>query len=94
VGYGVNETVVLLVTANFADQEDCVQNHSGDNREKENHSEEEKNDLATVEDYPADVESDRQGHYGAAQNNEERDCLSSTCDFGHGGLIGLYREAG
>src|ERR1700735_1473929 len=94
VGDGVDETVVLFVAANLAHQENGVQDHSGDDGEEENHSEKKKNTFTAVEDNPADIESDRQGHYGAAQNNEERDGFPSTCDFCYGGLIGLYREAG
>ena len=36
---GVDEAIVLFVAADFAHQEDGVQNHSGDDRGKKNHAE-------------------------------------------------------
>ncbi len=39
VRYGVDEAVVLFVAADFADEEDGVENHSGDDRGEKNHAE-------------------------------------------------------
>ena len=92
VGDRVDEAVVLLVAANFADQKNGVQNHAGDNRGEENHAKEKLNAFTPAENDPADVERDGQGDQGAAQYDEKRDGASTTCDFCHGGLTGLYRE--
>ena len=80
---GIDEAVVLFVAADFADEEDGVQNHSGDDRGEKNHAEKQQHAFAPIEDGPADSEGYGQGYEGAAQHDEEGDRFSAARDL-HG----------
>ena len=56
---GVDEAVVLFVAADFADQEDGVEDQAGDDGDEENNAEEKQYAFAPVEDDPADVQARR-----------------------------------
>src|SRR5450631_1768999 len=58
VSYGVDETIVLLVTADFTDQENRIENHSGDDGQEEDDAEEKFYAFAPTEDDPADLQRD------------------------------------
>ena len=90
-GDGVDEAVVLFVAADFAHQEDSVQDHSGDDGCEKDYAEKQQHAFAPVEDGPANGEGDGQSHQGAAQHDEEGDRFSAAWDV-HGVSSGLYRE--
>ena len=83
VGDRVDETAVLFVAADLAHQENGVEDHAGDDGEEKYHAEEEQHDFATVEDDPADVQGDGEGHEGAAQHDEKGNRFSAARDL-HG----------
>ena len=58
VGDGVEEGVLTLVAADFADEEDGVEDDAGDEEGEEDDAEDGEGDVALVEDDPADVEGD------------------------------------
>jgi hypothetical protein len=60
VGYGIDETIVLLVQFDFTDQEARIQDQSKDNRGKEQDTEKQKHTLPPVEDDPSNVQGDGQ----------------------------------
>jgi hypothetical protein len=59
VGDGVEEGVLALVAADFADQEDGVEDDSGDQQSEEDDAEDDKQEAALVDDDPGDVEGDK-----------------------------------
>src|SRR5208282_4780748 len=59
VGHGVKEAVLLLVTANLTHQKNGVENDSGNNKAEEDHSQDQRHQLAPVENDPTDVEHHR-----------------------------------
>src|SRR5580700_886120 len=80
---GVDEAAVLFVAADFAHQEDGVEDHAGNDGEEKYDAEEEQDAFAPVEDDPADVQGDGEGHQRAAQHDEKCDGLSAASDL-HG----------
>ena len=86
---GVDETVVLFVAADFADEEAGVDDHAADDRGKKNHAEEKQDGFAAVEDDPADVERDGERDEAHAQRDEKCDGLPAASD-GHEASRGLY----
>ena len=69
---GVEKAVLLFVSVNFANQENGVDDDSGDDQGKEDDAEDERNDLAPVEDDPGDVQRDCQPNQAGAQGHEKR----------------------
>ena len=59
---GVEEAVLLLISPDFADEKDRVDDEPGNEHTEEDDAEDERNDLPPVKDDPADVEDDRQGN--------------------------------
>jgi len=59
VGDGVEEGILALVAADFADQEDGVEDDSGDQQSEEDDAEDDKQEAALVDDDPGDVEGDK-----------------------------------
>src|ERR1035438_5739466 len=68
-GDGVDEAVMLLVAANFADQKDRIEDEAGYYGSEKNDAEKNFDALAPVEDDPA--AADREGH--RRQQNAERE---------------------
>src|SRR5579871_4386291 len=83
VSYGIDETVVLLAAAEFADEEDGIHYHTRDDESEENDPKEQQDAFAPVEDDPPDVKSDRQCHQADAQAKEEHD-RSAAARNAHG----------
>src|ERR1700733_4831048 len=81
----VDEAAVLLIQANFAHEESSVQDHPENNRGKYNYAEEQHDALAPVQDDPAHVKRNRQGHQRYAQHKEKCNRLSAACDT-HGSV--------
>ena len=76
----VDKTVMLLVTANLADQKNRIEDESGDDDEKEDATEEEFETFAPVEDDPTDVERDSSRDEANAQRDEEVDRFLAADD--------------
>ena len=83
VGDGVEEGVLALVAADLADQEDGVEDDSGDQQAEENDAHDEQDDAALVEDDPADVEDDGGAEREYAEGDEEGDGSAASGDV-HG----------
>ena len=79
-GNRVDEAVVLLITANFADQKNRVENEAGNDDEKKYAAEEKFEAFAPVEDDPADVQRERRRNQANAQRDEEVDGLLPADD--------------
>src|ERR1700704_5652594 len=67
----VNETVVLLVAANFTDKKNCIEDEAGDYGAKENDAEKNFDALAPVEDDPTTADRERHRRQANAQREEE-----------------------
>lgn len=74
----VDEAVVLFVAPDFADQEDRVQDQSGDDEQEEDNAQYEQGDLPPMQDNPPDVERHRQRDKADAQNDEKIDRFPLT----------------
>src|ERR1700724_2195356 len=70
-GDRVDETVVLLVAANFTDEKNRVEYDAGDDGAKKNHAEKNLDALAPVEDDPAAADRERHRRQANAQRAEE-----------------------
>jgi hypothetical protein len=82
VGYGVEEGVLTLVAADLADEEDSVEDDSGDEYGEEDKAEDSEGDCALVEEYPGalrDGEADENG----AEGDEKGDGSAASGDV-HG----------
>src|SRR5688572_16432460 len=82
---GVNERVVLLVAAYFADQERRVEHQSEDDQVKKDDSQNEQRDLAPVENNPTHTQRHRERNKTRAQRDEERDGFAATWSYAHHG---------
>ena len=87
VGDGVQETVLLLVATHLAHQKDGVQNHSGNDESEEQDTEEQRDDLAPVENDPTYVEDQRNSCHKHAESDGEGEGLLATRDA-HGAVRG------
>ena len=79
-GNSVDEAIMLLIAANFADQKNRIENEPGNDDEKEYAAEEKFEAFAPVEDDPADVQRERRRNQANAQRDEEVDGLLPTDD--------------
>src|ERR1700681_4486001 len=77
---GIEEAVLLLISANLTDEEDGVDHQPRDKQSEENDPEYEGNNLTPVEDDPTDVEHDRQGNETSPQRDEECDGFGAARD--------------
>jgi|SRR5277367_132858 len=77
---GIEEAVLLLVSPDLADKEDCVDDQPRDEHTKEDDTEDERNNLPPVKDDPADVQDDRQGNETSPERDEECDGFSAARD--------------
>src|SRR5207237_1354562 len=57
VGNCIQEAVLLFISADLADKENRIHDQASDQQSKQNDAEDQRNNLAPVEDHPADVES-------------------------------------
>jgi len=67
----MDERVVLFVATYFADEESRVQDQSKDQDEEKYDPENKQRDFAPVEQYPTDIQRDRQRDQARAQRDEE-----------------------
>src|ERR1700720_3828650 len=70
-GDRVDETVMLLVAANFTDKKNRIEDEAGDYGAKKNDAEKNFDALAPVEDDPATADRERHGRQANAQREEE-----------------------
>src|SRR6267143_521169 len=70
-GDRVDETVMLLVPANFTDKKNRIENEAGDDGAKKNDAEKNFDALAPVEDDPAAANRERHRRQANAQREEE-----------------------
>ena len=80
VGDRVDKTVMLLVAADFAHQENRVQDDAGSNRTEEDESKENLNAFLPVEDDPTAADSQRRGRQPDAQCQEESNRFAARGD--------------
>ena len=90
VRHGVDEAVVALVAPDFAHQENRVEDQAGDDGEEENQAEEKQDALAPVKDDPAARKRHGGDYQADAQDQEERDRLSTARNSHHRTLRRLY----
>lgn len=79
-GDGIEEAVLLFVSPNFADQKDRVHDQTRDQQSEENNSEDERDNLPPVENNPANVQGDRQGHKADPEHDKEDDGFGAARD--------------
>ena len=87
VGHGIDERVVLFVAPDLADQECRVEHQAKDQDHKEYDPENQQHDFTQVENYPTDVEGDRESYERSSQCNEEDYRLSTTAADAHGTIV-------
>src|SRR5262249_14450940 len=83
---GVDERVVLFVSTNLTNEERRVDDETENDCTKEDYAENEQCHFAPVEDYPTDIQRDRQRHEGRAERDEKGDRFS-TASYAHGPLL-------
>ena len=91
VGDGVEERVLALVAADLADQEDGVEDDSGDEQAEQDNADDEQGEAAFVEDDPGDVEGDEAADEEGSEGDREGDSSASSGDV-HGvdlSIVGL-----
>ena len=71
-GDGVKEAVLLLVTANFSHQKNCIRHQSRDQQSKQDDAKNKRHHLAPMENNPADVQRDRCRNQARSQHDEKR----------------------
>src|ERR1700756_3056331 len=76
-GNRVNEAVVLLVTANFVDEKNCVESNSGNDGTEENDSQEDFDAFAPVDDNPAAAYGERQGSKAGPESQKDGERLAT-----------------
>lgn len=85
-GDGVDETVVLLVSLDFAHQKTSVENHPPDNRGEEDDPEEKEYGFPAVKDDPTNVQSYGSRNEANPKYKEESNRFSAAGDS-HGRLL-------
>jgi len=96
VGDGVEEGVLTLVAADFADEEDGVEDDASDECGEEDDAEDGEGKGALVEDDPSDVEGDGEANGEDAECDEGGDGSASSCNvhwpwrkYSGGGVQGI-----
>src|SRR6478735_9290716 len=77
-GYRVNERVLLLIPANFTDQEEGIQHDAADQHRAQHHAQEKQNPAAPSQVNPAYIEENDDRDEGHAESDEESDRLSAA----------------
>src|SRR5579885_2866657 len=81
VGYRVDERVVLGVAADLPHQEGRVEDHAANDGGQQQHSQEQQDARAPVQQHPADVEKQDDRDQADAERDEERDRLLPAGDY-------------
>jgi hypothetical protein len=69
----INESVMLFVATNLADEKSGVQDQANDYHDEEDDPKDEHRHFAPIENDPANVQRGRQRHQARAQGYEESD---------------------
>jgi hypothetical protein len=83
VGHGVEEGVLTFVAADLSNEEDGVEDDTGDEGSEEDDTKDGQGEGAFVEDDPADVEGDGEANGESAEGDEEGDSSAASGDV-HG----------
>jgi hypothetical protein len=84
---GVDESVVLFVAADFANEECCIENQAKDDCQKKDYAQYEKCHLSPVEQNPTDIQGNCERNQASAQCDEERYRFTSTTSNPHGWIL-------
>ncbi len=68
---GIQEAVLLLVAAHFADQEDGIEDESDDQESKKRDADDQRGEAAPVENDPAKLERDGNADQADTERDEE-----------------------
>jgi hypothetical protein len=79
-GDRIEKCVVAFVPADFADDEDGIDDEAGDDDAKENNAEYQWNDAAPMIDNPTDIEKNGQGNETRAKRNEKGNRFATAGD--------------
>jgi hypothetical protein len=82
-GDGVQEGIVLLVPPDLPDQENRVEDHAGDDQQKQDDAQDRQDPHPPVEDNPADIERDGNGDKTDAEDGEEDHLPPAAADHGN-----------
>ena len=78
VSHGVEKTVLFLVTPDFTDQENRVEDHPGNHDAEKYDAEDQRPQLAPVEHNPTDVQRDRHRDHARTECDEERNRFAAA----------------
>ena len=79
-GDGVEEAVLALVAADFADEEDGVEYDAGDQDAEKQNAEQVDGEACAVVVDPGDVEDDGEDRQAHAERDEERFGSAAACE--------------
>src|SRR5581483_10934761 len=79
--HGIDERFLLLIPADFADQEDGIQNHTADQHRSQNDAQEQQDIAAPAQENPADVDQDDNGNQARAEGDEKSDRLPAAGNY-------------
>src|SRR5688572_14292383 len=79
----IDERVVLLISANLANQERGVENQTGDDGRKNQAAEQQRPDLPKSKDNPPNVQRGRQRYEADTEGDEKRDDALPARGDGH-----------
>jgi hypothetical protein len=91
VGDGVEEGVLTLVAADFADQEDGVEDDAGGEQTEEDEAKDYQDQAALVEDDPGDVECDETSDHEHTEGDGKGNGSVSSVDV-HGVKMSIVRR--
>ena len=92
-GDRIQKCIVAFVPADFADDEDGIDDEAGDDDAEENNAEDQWNDAAPMIDNPTDIEKNGQGNEAGAQRNEKGDGLAAAGDAHRVAILVHSRES-
>ena len=74
----IQKCIMLLISANFPNQKDRVENEAGDDQREEYDPDDEKHDLARVQQDPTDIQRDGKPRKAYPECKEKDGCFSPT----------------
>jgi hypothetical protein len=80
VGDGVEEGVLTLVAADLANEEDCVEDHAGDECAEEDNAQHGEGEVSLVANDPVDVKGDKATNEENAEGDEEGNGSAASSD--------------
>src|SRR5712692_1238769 len=79
VGDRIDKSIVLLIAPDLPHEKNCVQYDAADDHRQQQHTEEEQDSAAPVEQDPTDVEEENDQDQASAERYEKRDRLLPPC---------------